>query len=69
MDQRLHFPTSDLFQSVLAEVQSFSKRSDFDDDVCIIGIEVTAVLGAVKQGRESGQTAKDLSSDVKAVAM
>ncbi|WP_395739834.1 PP2C family protein-serine/threonine phosphatase [Prosthecobacter sp.] len=69
VDQRLHFPTSDLFQSVLAEVQAFSQRSDFDDDVCIIGIEVTAVLGAVKQGKETGQTAKELPSDVQAVAM
>ncbi|WP_395752149.1 PP2C family protein-serine/threonine phosphatase [Prosthecobacter sp.] len=69
VDQRLHFPTSDLFQSVLAEVQSFSQRSDFDDDVCIIGIEVTAVLGAEKLGKETGQTAKELPSDAQAVAM
>lgn len=52
VDERLHFPTGELFQSVLAEVHGYSKRSDFDDDVCILGIEMACVLGAEK--RESG---------------
>ncbi|WP_395746933.1 PP2C family protein-serine/threonine phosphatase [Prosthecobacter sp.] len=53
VDERLHFPTDELFQSVLAEVQAFSHRTDFADDVCIVGIELACVLGAEKRGKES----------------
>ena len=44
VDQRRDMPTAQLFQQVLAGVQSFSQRSDFDDDVCIVGIEVAHSL-------------------------
>jgi len=42
--ERLNLPTNTLFQEILSEVQSFSQRQDFDDDVCIIGIEVARCL-------------------------
>lgn len=59
VDERLHFPTNELFQSVLAEVHGYSHRSDFDDDVCILGIEMTCVLGAEKRDKEAGQVVKE----------
>lgn len=69
VDERLHFPTSDLFQSVLAEVHGYSHRSDFDDDVCILGIEMACVLGAEKREKDGGQADKDLSKSEQMVVM
>jgi serine phosphatase RsbU (regulator of sigma subunit) len=69
VDQRRDMPTNDLFEEVIAEVQAFSQRSDFDDDVCIVGIEMTCVLGAEKREKDAGQTAKDLSKSASVVVM
>lgn len=40
---RLNLPTDQLLDGLLAEVQLFSGRSDFDDDVCMVGVEATQV--------------------------
>ena len=58
VDRRRNLPTSELFQAILAEVQAYTQRSDFDDDVCIIGIEVTRCLSGEKRKGESGQVAQ-----------
>lgn len=67
--RRSKLPTSEMFQEVLAEVQAFSQRSDFDDDVCIVGIEVASVLGAEKREKDGGQAGKDLSESEQVAAM
>ena len=61
VDRRRNLPTSELFQAILAEVQAYTQRSDFDDDVCIVGIEVTRCLSGEKRKGESGQAAKELT--------
>jgi serine phosphatase RsbU (regulator of sigma subunit) len=33
-------PTRKMFPQVLAEIRKFSGRNQFDDDVCLVGIEV-----------------------------
>lgn len=39
-------PTARMFEAVLAEIQAFTQRRDFDDDVCVVGIEVARCLEA-----------------------
>lgn len=67
VDERLHFPTNELFQSVLAEVHAYSHRRDFDDDVCILGIEMACVLGAETWEKDDGQSGKQGAKNVPAV--
>lgn len=67
VDERLHFPTNELFQSMLAEVHGYSHRSDFDDDVCILGIEMACVLGAEKREKEADPSAREDSKRVPVV--
>ena len=55
VDKRRDLPTTELFQAVLAEVQAFSHRSDFDDDVCIVGIEMASVIGAEKREPQANE--------------
>jgi sigma-B regulation protein RsbU (phosphoserine phosphatase) len=38
--QRAKFPTNDLFTGLLDEIKQFSTNSEFEDDVCIVGVEV-----------------------------
>jgi hypothetical protein len=35
-------------KQVLADVQAFARRPDFDDDVCVIGVEVARSIGAAE---------------------
>ncbi len=39
VQRRLHLPMTQIFDEVLAEVQSFGSGHVFDDDVCIVGME------------------------------
>jgi serine phosphatase RsbU (regulator of sigma subunit)/FixJ family two-component response regulator len=39
--QRARLKSSELFAEVFAEIRQFSKRTDFSDDVCLLGMEVT----------------------------
>ncbi len=43
--QRLKLPPAALFDDLMAEIQTFSGTSEFEDDVCLVGMEV-AYLGA-----------------------
>ncbi|MCX7865743.1 MAG: SpoIIE family protein phosphatase [Limisphaera sp.] len=36
---RLHQPTAQLFDALLAEAQNFSETGSFEDDVCLLGLE------------------------------
>ena len=45
--RRTNSPLSGLFDDVLEEVRRFSSEQEFEDDVCLLGIEV-ARLGHAK---------------------
>ncbi|HEX8234515.1 MAG TPA: SpoIIE family protein phosphatase [Abditibacteriaceae bacterium] len=45
VDARRGMPTTSLFDDLLAEVQQFSGSAEFEDDVCLMGVEL-AHLGA-----------------------
>lgn len=38
--ERAKLPTARLFDELLGEIQNFSVTKDFDDDVCLVGVEV-----------------------------
>jgi len=38
--ERISLPSDQLLEEVLTEVRRFARRYDFDDDVCVIGVEV-----------------------------
>jgi PAS domain S-box-containing protein len=38
--QRVKLPTNELFTGLLDEIKKFSASSEFEDDVCIVGVEV-----------------------------
>jgi serine phosphatase RsbU (regulator of sigma subunit) len=40
VNQRANLPTNELFTGLLDEIKRFSTRSEFEDDVCIVGVEV-----------------------------
>jgi serine phosphatase RsbU (regulator of sigma subunit) len=40
VNQRAKLPTNELFTGVLDEIKRFSSSSEFEDDVCIVGVEV-----------------------------
>ena len=65
VQQRVNLPANTLFQEILAEVQSFSQRQDFDDDVCIIGIEVARSLEDLnsKKGTKISHTGQAIAPD------
>jgi phosphoserine phosphatase RsbU/P len=42
---RLRHPTSQLFDMLLAEVREFAEDRVFDDDVCLVGVELSAKPG------------------------
>lgn len=44
--KHLHEPVSQLFDTLLEEVQNFATRNQFEDDVCIVGVEYTPPLPA-----------------------
>jgi serine phosphatase RsbU (regulator of sigma subunit) len=66
--RRLNVPTSEMFQEILAEVQAFTQRSDFDDDVCIVGIEVVRCLEGERRKEAGGQDVKEWSMSDRVVA-
>jgi len=39
--KRLQSPTAQLFDEVLEEIRNFAASHEFDDDVCIVGMEFT----------------------------
>jgi serine phosphatase RsbU (regulator of sigma subunit) len=41
--KRMHLPISELFDDILAEINRFSGGQEFQDDVCIVGVEVADV--------------------------
>lgn len=47
--QRLPIPTPRLFDEVLDEIRAFSQEGAFDDDVCVVGVELTRLV-PVKTG-------------------
>lgn len=46
MRRRAHLPSGQLLRGLIADVQEFAGRSKFDDDVCLVGVEVKRLLPA-----------------------
>jgi len=44
--QRMHHPMEELLDEVIADVQTYAAVREFEDDVCLLGMEVTAVAEA-----------------------
>jgi serine phosphatase RsbU (regulator of sigma subunit) len=40
VNQRAKLPTNELFTGLLDEIKHFSASSEFEDDVCILGVEI-----------------------------
>ena len=38
--ERCGLPTEQLFEELLRDVQSFSNIKEFEDDVCLVGVEI-----------------------------
>lgn len=55
--KRRTLPTAQLFEQVLAEVHAFSRRPDFEDDVCVIGVEVAHRIGTMEGADTKDDTA------------
>jgi len=41
VQQRCALPPDALFAEVLSDIRRFTGRVEFDDDVCLVGIEIT----------------------------
>jgi sigma-B regulation protein RsbU (phosphoserine phosphatase) len=48
--QRLHLPLAPMFDAVMAEIQEFSGTEDFEDDVCLVGMEVMHIGSSSANG-------------------
>lgn len=46
--QHRHLPPGKLFDELLAEIQRFSAAGEFEDDVCLVGMEITGADGATE---------------------
>jgi sigma-B regulation protein RsbU (phosphoserine phosphatase) len=44
--QRLELPAPQLFDALLAEIKAFAATPAFEDDMCLVGLEVGRMLGA-----------------------
>jgi serine phosphatase RsbU (regulator of sigma subunit) len=38
--ERVRLPSAELFAELFGEIQRFSKRTEFSDDVCLVGMDV-----------------------------
>ena len=47
--KRIRLPAETLFEELLGTVQSFAGKKDFEDDVCLVGMEA-ARLGHLREG-------------------
>ena len=43
--RRAALPTPDLFDELLAEARAFSALNDFEDDMCLVGMDVVRLIG------------------------
>jgi serine phosphatase RsbU (regulator of sigma subunit) len=44
-----HLPAKDLFAALIAEIRNFSSHAEFQDDVCLVGMEIRRLQsGALK---------------------
>jgi serine phosphatase RsbU (regulator of sigma subunit) len=38
--ERVRLPSAELFAELFGEIRQFSKRTEFSDDVCLVGMDV-----------------------------
>ena len=43
--QRLALPTPQMFDELLTTIKAFSAKHEFEDDMCLVGMDVTRLLG------------------------
>jgi sigma-B regulation protein RsbU (phosphoserine phosphatase) len=53
ISNRLRLPTDRLLQDVLAEVRGFSPARRFDDDLCVVGIDLLSPTDSPKANSDS----------------
>ena len=46
VQRRLGQPAPRLFDELIAEIRTSSASGDFDDDMCLVGVEIPHLLGA-----------------------
>jgi serine phosphatase RsbU (regulator of sigma subunit) len=61
-------PPAQLFKELLGEVRSFARREEFDDDVCIVGVEVAIPASESLGGENPVQNGAGANGDVEAGA-
>lgn len=47
VQSRSAMPAEELLEGVIKDIRTFTRREDFDDDVCVIGVEVSRTNGSV----------------------
>jgi hypothetical protein len=57
-----HRPTPDLFDFVIEDAKAFSDRETFEDDVCILGIQMLPCAAAEEIGQELSDDFQRLDS-------
>ena len=55
--QRINLPTPDLFTELLDEIRQFSANGEFEDDVCLVGMEVCR-LGLPRASTSKARSSK-----------
>jgi len=45
--RRLRQPCAELFDGLLSEISQFAKGGEFEDDVCLVGVEIVRVANAI----------------------
>jgi sigma-B regulation protein RsbU (phosphoserine phosphatase) len=45
VQRRLNLPAPQLFDALIEEVKAFAGQADFDDDMCLVGMEIARLLG------------------------
>ncbi len=49
--QRIHLPPERLFDELMADVQQFSLQKEFEDDVCLVAVEVASLANPSERSR------------------
>ena len=45
--RRMALPTPQLFDELLAEARAFSGKQDFEDDMCLVGMDFVRLIGGM----------------------
>jgi hypothetical protein len=48
IERQAHLPVEQIFEQTLEEVRRFAAAGSFEDDVCLVGVEVAHLLGGAQ---------------------